>query len=215
METKNTLYPIFLKLEQIEVLIIGAGAIGLEKLTYILKSSPEANITVIAKDFHYKVVELSHFYSNINIVTKPYHKTDLEDVDLLIAATDDKQLNTEIKKDAKNLNLLVNVADNPELCDFYLGGVVTKGPIKLGISTNGQSPTLAKKLRMYFEDILPDEVEFSAQLLNEIRKKMKYDLHHKIVTLNSVTSALNTKTAYKADYKSKKFAKTDFEIFLN
>ena len=215
MQAKNTLYPVFLKLDQIEVLIIGAGAIGLEKLTYMLKSSPEANITVIAKEFHYKVVELSYFYSNIHLVTKPYHKTDLEGVDLLIVATDQHELNTQIKKDAKNLNILANVADNPELCDFYLGGVVTKGPIKLGISTNGQSPTLAKKLRMFFEEVLPDEVAFSAELLNEIRKKMKHDLHHKITTLNSVTSALNTNTTYKIDYESKKFAKADFEIFLN
>ena len=151
MQAKNTLYPIFLKLEKIEVLIIGAGEIGLEKLTYMLKSSPEANITVIAKDFHYKVVELSHFYSNVNLIEKAYHSTDLEDIDLLIVATDDFELNTQIKKDAKNLNLLANVADNPELCDFYLGGIVTKGNVKMGISTNGQSPTLAKKLRMFFK----------------------------------------------------------------
>ncbi len=179
------------------------------------KSSPEANITVIAKEFHYRVVELSHFYSNVNLVEKAYHPTDLEDIDLLIVATDNFELNTQIKKDAKNLNLLANVADNPELCDFYLGGVVTKGAVKLGISTNGKSPTLAKKMRMFFEDVIPDEVEYSAELLNEIRGKIKQDLHGKITTLNTVTSVLNEKQTHKENYKSKKFAAADFQIFLN
>jgi precorrin-2 dehydrogenase/sirohydrochlorin ferrochelatase len=212
MKTKNTLYPIFLKLDKIEVLIIGAGEVGLEKLTYMLKSSPQANITVISKDFHYKVVELSHFYSNVLLIEKEYHKTDIEGVDLLIVATDNKALNIEIKREAENQHILTNVADNPELCDFYLGGVVTKGALKLGISTNGQSPTLAKKLRMYFEDVIPDEVEFSADLLNKIRKKIKTDLHHKIENLNNVTIALNANSKVA---ESLIIEKKDFKIYLN
>lgn len=212
MKTKNTLYPIFLKLDQIEVLIVGAGEVGLEKLTYILKNSPQANITVIAKDFHYKVVELSHFYSNVLLVKKEYHKTDIYGVDLLIVATDDKLLNTSIKGDARKRNILTNVADNPELCDFYLGGVVTKGSLKLGISTNGKSPTVAKKLRIFFEDVLPDEVDYSVETLNQIRKKIKADLHHKIKNLNNVTIALNTD--YKVDEKIK-VDKNEFKIYLN
>jgi precorrin-2 dehydrogenase/sirohydrochlorin ferrochelatase len=212
MKTKNTLYPIFLKLDKIEVLIIGAGEVGLEKLTYMLKSSPQANITVLSKDFHYKVVELSHFYSNVLLIEKEYHKTDIEGVDLLIVATDNKALNIEIKREAENQHILTNVADNPELCDFYLGGVVTKGALKLGISTNGQSPTLAKKIRMYFEDVIPDEVEFSADLLNKIRKKIKTDLHHKIENLNNVTIALNSNSNIIDELT---LVKKDFKIYLN
>lgn len=66
----NILYPIFLKLDQIEVLIIGAGTVGLEKLTYILKNTPNAKITVIAKEIDYSVEALSNFYSNIVLVKK-------------------------------------------------------------------------------------------------------------------------------------------------
>ena len=212
MKTKNTLYPIFLKLDKIEVLIIGAGEVGLEKLTYMLKSSPQANITVLSKDFHYKVVELSHFYSNVLLIEKEYHKTDIEGVDLLIVATDNKELNIEIKREAENQQILTNVADNPELCDFYLGGVVTKGALKLGISTNGQSPTLAKKMRMYFEDVIPDEIEFSTDLLNKIRKKIKTDLHHKIENLNNVTIALNSNSNIIDELT---LVKKDFKIYLN
>lgn len=212
METKNTLYPIFLKLDKIDVLIIGAGEVGLEKLTYILKSSPQANITVVSKEFHYKIIELSHFYSNVVLIEKEYHKTDIEGINLLIVATDDRALNVKIKQDAERLDILTNVADNPELCDFYLGGVVTKGALKLGISTNGQSPTLAKKMRMYFEDVLPDEVEFSVDLLNNIRKKIKTDLHHKIENLNNVTFALNSNSKIVDELT---LVKKDFKIYLN
>ena len=215
MKNKNTLYPVFVKIEKLNVLIIGGGSVALEKVGNILKSSPSTNVILISKEFHYEIVELSHFFSNISLIQKPYHKSDLEDTDMLIAATNDRPLNEQIKEDAKKLNILTNVADDPELCDFYLGSVVTKGPLKLGISTNGQSPTLAKKMRMYFEDVIPDEVEFSAELLNSVRKKIKSDLRHKISTLNTVTSVLNAKAEYKVDYKSDKFVKTNFDIYLN
>ncbi len=215
MKNENTLYPVFVNIEKLNVLIIGGGTVALEKVSNILKSSPSTNIVLISKEYHYKIVELSCFFSNIYLIKKPYHKSDLENIDILIAATNNRSLNEKIKKDAERLNILTNVADDPELCDFYLGSVVSKGPLKLGISTNGQSPTLAKKMRIYFEDVIPDEVEFSAKSLNNVRKKIKNDLHHKISTLNSVTSILNAKTDYKVDYKSNKFVKSNFEIYLN
>jgi siroheme synthase-like protein len=186
----NTLYPIFLKLDQIEVLIVGAGKVGLEKLTYILKSSPKANITVIAKEIDCRVEELSHFYSNITLVQKAYHKTDLEGIDLLIVATDNSTLNQRIKADAKKIHLLTNVADKPELCDFYLGSIVTKGSVKLAISTNGKSPTLAIRLKEVLTDAIPDNINESANELNLIRNRLKGNLGVKINTLNQLTGIL-------------------------
>lgn len=186
----NTLYPIFLKLDQIEVLIVGAGKVGLEKLTYILKSSPKANITVIAKEIDYRVEELSNFYSNITLVQKAYHKSDLEGVDLLIVATDNSILNQRIKADAEKLHLLTNVADKPELCDFYLGAIVTKGSVKLAISTHGKSPTLAIRLKEILNDAIPDNINESANELNIIRNRLKGNLGVKINTLNQLTGIL-------------------------
>ena len=186
----NTLYPIFLKLDQIEVLIVGAGKVGLEKLTYILKSSPKANITVIAKEVDYRVEELSHFYSNINIVQKAYHKSDLDGIDLLVVATDNSALNQRIKADAKKIHLLTNVADKPALCDFYLGAIVTKGTIKLAISTNGKSPTLAIRLKQILNDVIPDNINETANELSLIRNRLKGDLGVKINALNQLTGIL-------------------------
>jgi precorrin-2 dehydrogenase/sirohydrochlorin ferrochelatase len=84
------------------------------------------------------------------------------------------------------------VADTPELCDFYLGGIVNKGNIKIAISTNGKSPTKAKRLRQFFEDVIPDEVDDLAQNLNRFRKTIKGDFALKVTKLNRLTKGLIT-----------------------
>ncbi len=85
---------------------------------------------------------------------------------------------------------MVNVADTPELCDFYLGGIVTKGHVKVAISTNGKSPTTAKRLRQFFEDVIPENIDDLVQNLNRFRKTIKGDFEHKVQTLNNVTKTL-------------------------
>jgi precorrin-2 dehydrogenase/sirohydrochlorin ferrochelatase len=84
----------------------------------------------------------------------------------------------------------VNVADNPPFCDFYMGGIVTKGNVKLAISTNGQSPTTAKRLRQFFEDVIPDDVDDLVKNLNAYRKTIKGNFHKKVSTLNRITENL-------------------------
>ena len=88
---------------------------------------------------------------------------------------------------------MVNVADNPPFCDFYMGGIVTKGHVKIAISTNGQSPTTAKRLRQFFEDVIPENVDDLVQNLNEFRKTIKGDFEHKVQTLNEFTKGLISK----------------------
>ena len=92
--------------------------------------------------------------------------------------------------DSKDENILVNVADTPELCDFYLGGIVTKGNIKIAISTNGKSPTLAKRLRQFFEDVIPDDINELAENLNEFRKSIKGEFKEKVAILNDLTKGI-------------------------
>jgi precorrin-2 dehydrogenase/sirohydrochlorin ferrochelatase len=85
---------------------------------------------------------------------------------------------------------LLNVADKPEFCDFYLGGVVTKGDLKIGISTNGKSPILAKRLRETFEEILPPSLEETIASTNLLRKKLHGNFEEKLKTLNELTKDL-------------------------
>jgi siroheme synthase-like protein len=85
---------------------------------------------------------------------------------------------------------LINVADKPELCDFYLGSIVTKGNLKLAISTNGKSPTVAKRLKEVFHELLPDELEEVLDNLQQIRNKLKGDFANKVQQLNELTKVL-------------------------
>ncbi|MGY0041537.1 precorrin-2 dehydrogenase/sirohydrochlorin ferrochelatase family protein [Pedobacter sp. NJ-S-72] len=143
----NQLFPVFLKLNQLHTVIIGAGPVGLEKLNAVLAQSELAGITVIAKEISEEVYELAKRLPQVKVLKKNYTAADLEQADLVIAATNDNLLNEEIIRDAHALKLLVNVADKPDLCDFYLGSIVKKGDLKIAISTNGKSPTIAKRLK--------------------------------------------------------------------
>jgi len=190
----NELYPVFLKVHQLETLLIGAGNVGLEKLTFLLKSSPNAKVTVVSKDFMEDISKIAKDNPNINLVQSAYKEIHLFEKHLVIAATDDKEVNKKVYHDAKKRYLLVNVADTPEYCDFYLGGIVTKGNIKIGISTNGKSPTTAKRLRQLFEEIIPDDINEMVENINKYRDTLKGDFEQKVDALNKLTVGLMKKS---------------------
>ncbi|MEJ7694797.1 bifunctional precorrin-2 dehydrogenase/sirohydrochlorin ferrochelatase, partial [Daejeonella sp.] len=167
--TGNQLFPVFLKLNELKVLLVGAGNVGLEKLTALLSNSPETQITIVAEKFLPEVIDLAGQYSQVKTNYRKFEPSDLEDQDLVVIATGDNVLNAEIRAYARERHLLINVADKPELCDFYLGSIVKKGDLKIGISTNGKSPTIAKRLKEVFQDNLPDELDISLQQMNQLR----------------------------------------------
>jgi precorrin-2 dehydrogenase/sirohydrochlorin ferrochelatase len=189
----NTLYPIFLKTENFNILIIGGGFVGTEKLSFILKNSPNANITVVAKEISDEIKSMVNGQLSIVLTEKPFEKSDLENKQLAIAATADKELNKAIYRAAKEKNILINVADTPELCDFYLGSIVTKGDLKIAISTNGKSPTLSKRIREFFEDILPENINDLILNLNDYRKTLKGNFEEKVDALNEITKSFKKK----------------------
>jgi len=189
LESKNELYPIFLKVHQLNVLIVGGGNVALEKLTFLLKSSPNAKVALIALEYSKEILELAKEH-NILTMYRPYSSNILHKQHIVIAATNNREVNKRIYQDAKEKQLLVNVADTPDLCDFYLGGIVTKGNIKVAISTNGKSPTMAKRLRQFFEAVIPDEIDDLSQNLNKFRKTIKGDFALKVTKLNKITRSL-------------------------
>lgn len=189
---QNELYPIFLKVTQLEVLIVGGGQVALEKLTFLFKSSPNANVLVVSKDFQDSFIELAKQY-NISLVKASYNISALKNKQLVIAATNDKYINHQIFRDSKAENILINVADTPDLCDFYMGGIVTKGNVKIAIPTNGKSPTLAKRLRQFFEEVIPENIDDLALNLNSFRKTIKGDFEEKVTTLNDLTKEIINK----------------------
>lgn len=190
----NTLYPIFLKVHQLNVLLVGGGFVGTEKLSFLLKSSPEAHVTVVSKAFNPEFLELAKAAPHVTLVEDAYHEKYLGAKHIVIAATDDKVVNKQIHDEAKERFLLVNVADTPYLCDFYLGGIVTKGNVKIAISTNGKSPTTAKRLRQLFEEVIPEDINDLVENINKYRETLKGDFEYKVEALNKLTEGLVEKS---------------------
>jgi len=186
----NQLFPVFLKLNQLHTVIIGAGPVGLEKLTAVLAQSEAARITIIAEVICQEVAELAARSPQLTLLQKTYEAKDLQNAELIIAATNNNTLNEQIKKDAHALKLLVNVADKPELCDFYLGSIVKKGDLKIAISTNGKSPTIAKRLKELFNSGLPQELDITLQQMSEFRNTLEGDFSDKVRKLNEVSAFL-------------------------
>lgn len=193
---RNTLYPIFLKCSQLEILLIGGGFVAEEKLHFLTKSSPDARVTLVAPLIREGTEALARA-CGARLIRAPYHAGYLQDKHLVIAATDDPVVNQTVYRDCRRRNILVNVADNPPLCDFYMGGIVTKGHLKLAISTNGQSPTTAKRLREFFEAVLPEELSRLVENLNAYRRTLRGDFEHKVREMNRVTHALGAQKSEK------------------
>ncbi len=188
VEERNNLFPVFLKVEHLDTLIVGGGAVGLEKLSALLKSSPAAKVTVVSENILDDIKVLASGSPRIRLVERTFRGRDLQNKDLVILATDDKDLHLRIRAQARKRRLLVNVADTPAQCDFYLGSVVTRGNLKIGISTNGKSPTMAKRLREFFEEVLPDNTEELLHNMRAIRDKVKGNLQDKVRVLNEITA---------------------------
>jgi siroheme synthase-like protein len=186
----NKLFPVFLKLEDLRLLIIGAGAVGLEKLNTVLANSPDTRIKIVASYFKPEVEEISFHYPNVQLIYADYTAAYLDQCDLVIAAVNDHELAEQIRNDARQKSKLINAADKPSLCDFYLGSVVTKGEIKIAISTNGKSPTLARRLKEFFAVVLPDEIETTVADLHNIRNNISTGLKDRIRKLNAITASL-------------------------
>lgn len=189
---QNQLYPVFLKVSQLNILIVGGGHVAEEKLRFLLKSSPDAQVHMVAPLFREATLALAK-KSNIRMIDDTYAPKYLEGLHMVIATTDNTSVNEKVYHDCRAQNILVNVADNPPYCDFYMGGIVTKGNVKIAISTNGKSPTIAKRLRQFFEDVIPDNIDDLVKNLNTYRKTIKGDFEEKVETLNEFTKGLVNK----------------------
>lgn len=190
---KNLLFPVFLKTEKARFLIIGGGNVGLEKTETLLRQNPDIHLTIVSVNFKEALLQLIADKPNIKKLEKAYDISDLEGVDYLIIATNNSDENRKIKAEANRVGLKVNAADQPDICDFYLGSIVNKGYLKIAFSTNGKSPVLARRLKEYFNEVIPDNIDESITNLNEIRNQHKGDFVSKVNHLNEVTAVLSGK----------------------
>jgi uncharacterized protein len=191
MANQNNLFPVFLKLENLRTLIVGGGYVGMEKLEAVITNSPAATITLVATQISNEIKEVAKKHPNITLVEKPYHINDITNYDIVIAAINDHVVSKQVVLDAKSKKILVNAADKPELCDFYLSSVVKKGNLKIAISTNGKSPTVAKRIKEMLNDTLPNEIDDLLHQMQSIRYKLSGDFTEKVKQLNEITKSLS------------------------
>jgi len=185
----NPLYPVFLKAHELEFLIVGGGYVALEKMEFLFKSSPLANVTLVAPFIREETLDFIKNKS-VKVNKRKFCLEDLHRKKIVIATTDVPEVNKKVQEACNRRQILVNVADTPELCDFYMGGIVTKGNLKIGISTNGKSPTLAKRLRQFLEGLLPEEIDELLDTLRSYRETLKGDFASKVIEMNKRTKLL-------------------------
>jgi len=162
-----SLFPMFLKLAGRDVLVVGAGRIGEPKIESLLRA--EAKVRVVAPDVTRKVAGHARA-GRIVWEAREFMPADLDGTFLVIAATSSSEVNHEVFREAQRRNVLANVVDDPEHCDFYYPAVVHRGKLQIAISTGGQSPSLAQRLRKELEQQYGPEYE---SFVEEIGKKRR------------------------------------------
>lgn len=184
----NTKFPIFLKPENLTFNVFGGSEIAEEKLHFLLKSSPHATVRVFASAFTEPVQTLIDKYANVRAIPRwrawPW---DVGRNDVSIVATIEPREVRWSERLGRLMGHLLNVADVPDRCDFYMGGIVTNGSLKLAISTDGKAPILAKRMREWLEDVLPEDVESNLEELQALRRELKGDFAQKQATLRALT----------------------------
>lgn len=170
---ESDLYIACLNLAGTRVLVVGAGRIGLEKIKGLLAC--DADVVVVAPEAEGEVRALAE-RNEITLSSKTFEPSDLEGALLVIAATADTEVNTNVYQAAIQRNMLVNVVDVPSLCNFILPAISRRGPIAVAVSTSGASPALAKRIRREIEEHVGDEYAVLASLLDEQREWAKTTL---------------------------------------
>ena len=169
-------FPLNIELCKKSILLVGGGEVAERKLDLLMKA--EAKVTLIAPSF---TDYLSSFKKKKNLVFihSEYSVSILDEYifSFIIAATDDENLNKQIASDANKRNILVNVVDRPEICDFIFPSILERGPVTVSVSTGGASPVLARMLRTKLETLIPGGYGKLAKIVSEnrikVRKKFK------------------------------------------
>ncbi len=166
-------YPIFLELSGRRVVVIGAGAVAARKAQSLLDAG--ARLVIVADKIDDVLTSLCQG-TNAELIKSKYSKDYLTGAVLAIAATGDRQLNRRIYKDCQELEILCNVVDEPQLCDFFVPAVVKRGDLQIAVCTEGHSPAYAGHIRKKLEQTFTDKHgEFLAEL-KTLRKRIIKDV---------------------------------------
>lgn len=160
-------YPVNLNLDNMEIIIVGGGNVALRKCMNFLDFGK--SVTVLAPDFDSRFLELGNKVDLINDIFKEEY---IDKFDIVVAATDDKEVNEEIACICRKKSKLINVVDSRDLSDFTVSSYVKRGDLLIGISTGGKIPALSAKIRKDLEAVYDESFAEYVDLLGEIREKI-------------------------------------------
>ena len=167
-------YPVHLDIKNRDCLVVGGGAVGTRKVETLLECG--ARVSVVSPEPNQQLKKLAS-EGAITLIQRAYRAADLKGMFLVIGATDDEDINQQISDDAAHYNILCNIADRPESCNFILPSIVRQGDLVITISTSGKSPALAKQLRQKLETQLGQEYAEFLRLMGAIRNKLLSQVH--------------------------------------
>ena len=192
----TNLFPMFMKLEGRQCLVVGAGKVGEPKIGGLLETG--ARIRVVALDASPAVREWART-GKIELELRAFTNDDLHGAFLVVVATSSRTLNERIYHEAQRLGVLSNVVDVPDLCDFFYPSIVRRGDLQIAVSTAGQSPSLATKIRQQLEQQFgPGYAAWVAELgetrrlilASDLDRDRKLDLLHSLVSREAAEKAL-------------------------
>jgi precorrin-2 dehydrogenase/sirohydrochlorin ferrochelatase len=163
-------YPIFLDIEDRDVVIIGGGAVCERKAETMMKYG--ARVTVVAPEFTDDIVKWADA-GRLTTKRKEYQSADLDGASIVIASTDDAGINGRIARDCRRRKIPVNVVDVTHLCEFIVPAIVEQGSIQLAVSTGGKSPALARTLKEDLQKFVGPEYAEINDLLGTLRPSAK------------------------------------------
>ena len=165
-------FPFFLQLDKLPCLIVGGGDVAERKIDLLIKAN--ADITIVSIDFTDYILELAK-KNNIKCITQEYSDDLLKNKEykFVIAATNNVSLNEEIALDCDKHNIIINVVDQPDICDFIFPSILERGDITVAVSTGGASPVLARVLRTKLETMVPSNYGKLAEIVSKNRIKVR------------------------------------------
>jgi precorrin-2 dehydrogenase / sirohydrochlorin ferrochelatase len=193
----TSLFPMFLKLEGRQCLVVGAGKVGEPKISGLLETG--AHIRVVALEASAAVREWARS-GKIDLEVRAFRSEDLDGAILAVVATNSRSLNELVYREARRRGVLCNVVDVPDLCDFFYPSVVRRGDLQIAVSTAGQSPSLAQKIRQQLEKQFgPGYAAWVAELgetrrlilASDLEKERKLDLLHSLASREALEAALS------------------------
>lgn len=190
------LFPMFLKLEGRQILVVGAGQVGESKIAGLLETG--ARIRVVALEATATVRDWAQ-QGKIALDLRAFSADDLAGAFLAVVATSSRKLNERVYQEAQRRGVLCNVVDVPDLCDFFYPAIVHRGDLQIAVSTAGQSPSLAQKIRQQLEKQFgPAYAEWVAELgetrklilASDLTRERKLELLHSLASREAVEAAL-------------------------